>query len=515
MELDLVPKKYKRKPNTRKRNRTPRIVRNWHNPLQLIIVGVALAAFVGTNVVERVKSHHAYAVTFSEAEKLADEALVFDQQVTDTSTELQKLLKGVILKEKSEKEKELDSSIAALNSLLTDRFMQVNTCYKELPFNYQDRTSVQNWFVGFASRCILSAIARKDYDLAVKWYNASYVKEFMMDTRKVAVGNGSLEINAGTNIDEVVVFPLKSDGPRLVFCDPVARSRKFPVQLDDVEQGSYMVWATRADGTFAPYPVFIEHGEGKHLQLQVPATIPASMVFVPGGACFCGGPSSEIYRWHKEDLPGFFIRQKEVTVGEYLQFWSSLDDPARKDVFMSRVRFDTDQSEPVPAWDGTGKLTDSRLRMDFPVVGISLDAARAYCTWLGRTTGKAVRLPTVFEWEKAARGVDGRTYPWGYDYDPSANLALTKDNTKAKEKYPLWAPPGSFKNDASPYNVFDMAGNVREMTSTPVPGKPGVYQIKGGSASTPASFMPCAHESEGPAVPSDIGFRYVMELPKE
>ena len=109
--------------------------------------------------------------------------------------------------------------------------------------------------------------------------------------------------------------------------------------------------------------------------------------------------------------------------------------------------------------------------------------------------------------------MDGRRYVWGNGMNEK--LAMTKKNENAKEKYPFLAPPGSFKGtDVSVYNVYDMAGNVREMTSSPLPGSSTLYQIKGGSAFTPATFLPCSYASDTPVVPSDVGFRYLQELPR-
>lgn len=511
MELDLTPKRYKRKKPKRKGLRTPRIIKNWRNPFQLMIVAVALAAFTGSVISDHLKSQR----IFSEAQSLAEQVSVQDAMASATYADLQLLLKGVIRKEKSEQEIMLEAQLAELNNRLTDVFMQIDACYSELPYNYRSRGEIRKWFVEFTSRCILSAVARKDYDLAVKWFNASSVKEFLPETRKAAEGMGSLEISAGTNIEEAVVFALKSDGPRLVPCDPVARTREFPIELPELEKGSYMVWATRFDGAFSPYPAYIEHGGTVRLDLEAPDTIPVGMAFIPGGGFYCGGPESDIYRWHKISLPSYFIRQKEVTVGEYLEFWKTLESSVLKEAFMSRVQFSEDIDRATDVWDAAGHLSDERFSLDYPVVGISREAAQAYCAWLAEKAGRSVRLPTADEWEKAARGVDGRTYPWGYGYDSDANLTLALDNTPGKETYPLWAPPGSFKRDVSVYNVYDMGGNVREMTASMMPGLDDVYQIKGGSASVPASFLPCAHVSDSPTVPSDIGFRYVMDLPKE
>ncbi|MCK5676052.1 MAG: SUMF1/EgtB/PvdO family nonheme iron enzyme [Verrucomicrobia bacterium] len=121
-----------------------------------------------------------------------------------------------------------------------------------------------------------------------------------------------------------------------------------------------------------------------------------------------------------------------------------------------------------------------------------------------------MRLPTAMEWEKAARGVDGRRYVWGNGFVKGLNFALTKGNEKGKARFPLWAPPRKFMRDVSVYGAYDMAGNVREMTSTLLPNSDTLYQLKGGSASTPALFLPCSYSSDTPLVPSDVGFRQML-----
>lgn len=513
--MDLMPPNYNRK-DLRKRFRTPRVVKFWRNPLQVIIIGVSLVSFATFNVVDHIKLRRNYEEQFVRAEKLRKEVDDLNVQAMLTYTNLQALLEGEVLKE-SDKELSLEHKLKELTSEIDSRFNQMNDCYAAIPFRYQSKFEVQHWFVDFTRQCLQSALARKDYEQARLWFNTSHVNVLMKDIRSRVKGDGSLEIMAGSDVYEVVVWPLKSDGPRLVPADAVGRSTDFPYTIPEIEKGSYLILVTRGDGGFAPYPVFIEHGQAKRVELEIAARVPKGMNFVPGGEFYCGGTNSSLYRLHKNELPSFFIKQKEVAVREYLEFWTGLDEPAMKEAFMSRVRYDESEVEPTNAWDSEGKLLDERLSLDYPVVGITPAAAKAYCEWLSGQVGRTVRLPTSDEWEKAARGVDGRTYPWGYDYDPSANLALTQDNAKGKGKYPLMAPPGSFMRDVSVYNAYDMAGNVREMTSSTFPDdETGAVQVKGGSASTPSSFLPCSHVSKaGTVAPSDVGFRYIMEISRK
>jgi formylglycine-generating enzyme required for sulfatase activity len=94
-----------------------------------------------------------------------------------------------------------------------------------------------------------------------------------------------------------------------------------------------------------------------------------------------------------------------------------------------------------------------------PVIGISWYEATAYTMWLAQTTDQIMRLPTEAEWEKAARGIDGRIYPWG-NADPD------KSRCNFADQEGKTTPVGSYPAGASPYGALDMAGNVWEWIGT-------------------------------------------------
>jgi iron(II)-dependent oxidoreductase len=109
---------------------------------------------------------------------------------------------------------------------------------------------------------------------------------------------------------------------------------------------------------------------------------------------------------------------------------------------------------------------EQRLRPDFPVTGVTWYEAQAYCAWLAAQLSQTIRLPSEEEWEKAARGTDGRLWPWGDDYGP--DRANTYDHG-AVDTLPVGHLPG----DVSPYGARDMGGNVQEWTSSPYRPLPG------------------------------------------
>jgi serine/threonine-protein kinase len=168
-------------------------------------------------------------------------------------------------------------------------------------------------------------------------------------------------------------------------------------------------------------------------------------------------------------LGDFLIAEHPVTSAEYLEF---LNDLARSDrelawrrsprVYPDRgsyLREAADGTLSLPERGADGQEWSGRV----PALGVSWFDAVAYCEWRSERDGCRYRLPTEREWEKAARGVDGRWYPWGNRFDPS--LCNMRDS-RLPAAGPV--PVDEFPADISPYGVRGMAGNVRDWTSTVV-----------------------------------------------
>ena len=145
-------------------------------------------------------------------------------------------------------------------------------------------------------------------------------------------------------------------------------------------------------------------------------------------------------------------------------------------------------------------------REQHPVVLVSRADARAYAAWLSRRTGRTWRLPSEVEWEKAARGADGRIFPWGNFFDPA------KLNSHDEGPFDT-TPVGSYPAGASPFGLLDAAGQVFEWTSAPGRAK-GRTIVKGGSWDDKGCGVcrPAARHSRPVTIKHIlIGFRLVRE----
>jgi formylglycine-generating enzyme required for sulfatase activity len=180
---------------------------------------------------------------------------------------------------------------------------------------------------------------------------------------------------------------------------------------------------------------------------------------------------------HTVRLSGYAIGRYPVTLHQYADFLEA--GGYRKRCYWTDAgwawRAREDRQAPA-MWNEVQRTGEGRL----PVVGVSWYEARAYCCWLSEATGHGYRLPTEAEWEKAARGEDGRLYPWGNHYYVSHCNAR---HSGMRRPMPVdhYSPAGD-----SPYGCAGMAGNVAEWTSSyfkPYPyGESDVGDVQPGAA---------------------------------
>jgi formylglycine-generating enzyme required for sulfatase activity len=174
------------------------------------------------------------------------------------------------------------------------------------------------------------------------------------------------------------------------------------------------------------------------------------MVYIPAGEFVMGvrlrgatiqnydeKPQREIF------LDGFWIDRLEVTNAKYALFLNVMGNQIQGDKPWLNIYSDYNHIHEV---DGEW-FVDPGYE-DYPVVEVNWFGARSYCVWAGK------RLPTEAQWEKAARGTDERTFPWGEEFH--CGLANYRGCSEGI------VPVGSYLDGASPYGVLDMAGNVSE-----------------------------------------------------
>ena len=245
----------------------------------------------------------------------------------------------------------------------------------------------------------------------------------------------------------------------------------------------------------------------------------AVMVYVPAGEFLMGTSDADI-EYYKQIFPlrriarfdnerpqrtvfvdAFYIDKYEVTNKQYKQFLAETGYEPKH--YLDRLPYNAP---------------------NLPAVVLEWEDAVAYTVWAGK------RLPTEAEWEKAARGTDGRIWPWGNEWD--GTKLSGNDGTGLKDGYKETAPVGQFPQGASPYGAHDMAGNLWEWvsdwydpdyyrTSPPNINPKGPdtgdgHVLKGGGWAENLDFTRCANRLGGEPGSLLRGFRCVIDaLPGE
>jgi serine/threonine protein kinase/formylglycine-generating enzyme required for sulfatase activity/tetratricopeptide (TPR) repeat protein len=261
-----------------------------------------------------------------------------------------------------------------------------------------------------------------------------------------------------------------------------------PLPEREIPMGNYIVTFSHPEYATVRYPMLVERNEAKKVNVRLVRNdeIPAGMVYVPAGEFWFGDRQTGSAK--KVHVPGFFIDRTEVTGADYEKFIKAT------------------HMAPPEEWQGRPDCPPS-LRSS-AVYNVSWFDAMEFARWAGR------RLPIEYEWEKAARGVDGRTYPWGNRFEPwRCNCRESAERR--------WLQVGRFRGGVSPFDCFDMAGNVWEWTADREKPNRSPRIMRGGAAySTPDELSVFRRQGAPPGGSGYgglnlVGFRCVKPLDPE
>jgi len=354
-------------------------------------------------------------------------------------------------------------------------------------------------------------------------------------------GDGAISLITDPPGARVEVFRCVEQGRRLIAEPFGSEALTTPIVAHPLPMGSYLLVIRHPGRRTVRYPVLVEreaHWDGVPPGQTEPQAIPLpaedklddTEVYVPAGWMLFGSEE------HGDTLPrgrvwvdGFVIQRHPITNGDYLRFISSLV-PQRRDEDALRFAPQTagyGASPGVLLWNrdrhGNFALPDDGSG-ERPAVLISWEGAQAYAVWRSVQDGVRWQLPHELQWAKSARGVDGRPFPWGYDLDP--------DWCAMRESANGPVHPESFRDDASPYGVRGLGGNVSDWCRNVVAARspiasgtrlvvreeaPGlaVYRaVRGGSwASTADACRSTARHTElSTSRRPDLGFRLIRPL---
>jgi serine/threonine-protein kinase len=301
--------------------------------------------------------------------------------------------------------------------------------------------------------------AEERRDEAEREYYSGLVQRY--DDVATTGDDGRLWLSCEPEACQVTLSPLREQDRRLV--PAFAWQGDAPLAGMRLAAGRYEAIVTAPEMATVRCPLVVKaNGEHKLTIDLVEASRRApGEIYVPGGTAQLGdGDLREV------DVASFFMGEVPVTFEEYLEFLADLyrSMPDAVDMYAPRA------TDGRLYWRWTGieflavhvaEWADGQVDLKkLPAFGMNARGAEAYATWKSVRTGLSYRLPYEDEWEKAARGTDGREYPWGDQFDP----AFCKMRS-SRQGIALPEPPGRYEFDLSPYGVKDMAGGVADWVS--------------------------------------------------
>jgi len=285
------------------------------------------------------------------------------------------------------------------------------------------------------------------------------------------VGEGRLTLHTDPPGAAVTLFRMVEEDRRLVPCDPIDLGST-PVVEHPIAPGSYELHVRAPHRVAVVVPAWVDRGahwqagppSAPHRPVWLPESVGPDEVYVPAGWCLSGGDPRApdgLPRW-RIWVDGFFMQRFAVTHRTYIAFLHDHLEAGGEAEALAHVPQGVAAvaHTPSPLYgrsaDGGFEAPEGET-LDHPVVGVSAHDAQAYAAWLTRSTGQPWRLPHELEWEKAARGVDGRFFPWGDVFEATWARGL-----HSSPGPPERGPVQAFPEDVSALGVRGLVGNVRD-----------------------------------------------------
>lgn len=263
----------------------------------------------------------------------------------------------------------------------------------------------------------------------------------------------------------------------------------------DLATGSYLIDVSLEGRPTITRPLHLQRGREHFVEIEIPRaeSFRDGFCYIPAGEFIAGGDLEAI-----DPRPGqirycrgFFCAEFPVTFAQYLEYVNDLQsrDPALARQRAPQLRGSDGMLAKLDennVWvpdeiliEGSARErypTGQNFEDNIPVVGISYNDALAYITWRSKRDGVDYRLMNSDEWEKAARGTDGRLFPWGNRFDATfCKMRFSREELSQLE------PVGIFSQDVSPYGVRDMAGGIQEWCAHDGDEKDSDRPVRGGA----------------------------------
>lgn len=324
-------------------------------------------------------------------------------------------------------------------------------------------------------------IERREFEL--RFFEAELRRLEMPTVDAFLEGDGRLQLQCQPSPFRATLYELTMVDRRLT---PSAPRDVTNTMVDlPLAMGQYWIRCEHPDFAMIEAPIAIGRGQTARLnwRLRRRDTLGEGFVQIPPSSFIMGGDRNTFMSLarHEPWVDEFAIARYPVTWEDYHEYLQSVAD---RDIEAAKVRLPSVLGGGEPSWDidseGRVRYAHSEKvqaeRSRWPIFEVTYEQAMEYVAWRSQRDGRRYDLPTDTEWEKAARGVDGRVFPWGDHYDATfcKNAGSTEGKTQPE-------PIGVYDTDCSPYGVRDLAGGIREWCSSWFSRKNDERLVRGGS----------------------------------